>query len=108
MATAVMTDIELNYFDNVLFSIVHKIKKNHKRADITSIYKELLNIDNFNTISLSFLETHIESFVKENKIIRKINRNKESYSIYVMIAENVQISEIPSFTLNIACSPSPS
>ena len=64
--------------DDTIFSVILQIRKNHNRADIDSIHKQIIKVD-FENITKEFLDDRIHTLITDRKIINKINRNANSY-----------------------------
>ena len=54
--TSVNLSSEVTVFDNNVISTINKLKNQHKRADLASIYKELTKILELN----NFTEDHLK------------------------------------------------
>ena len=53
----------------------------NKRADCNSVHKEIIKTNDFEKISKSFLDDRINMLIQNDKIINKLNRNKDSFRI---------------------------
>ena len=65
--------------DNTIFYIVLQIRKNHNRADVNSIQKQIIKSVDFESITKEFLDDRTGTIITDGKIINKINRNPDSY-----------------------------
>ena len=74
MATALFTDAELIYFNHDIITIIRKIKSQHQRADINSIQKKIIKIQDYHDVSKEFLNIRIENLLKNDSIRNKPNR----------------------------------
>ena len=54
-----------------------------QRADTNSIFKEIIKIEQYQSITKDFLQDHIDKLVIDEKIINKINRDKNSYKVNI-------------------------
>ena len=78
--TTVNTSSEVTLFDKNVIATINKLKNQHKRADLASIYKELttknLELNNFTE---DHLKNRINALLVSGKIIDKPNRDHQSY-----------------------------
>ena len=78
--TTVSTSSEVTLFDKNVIATINKLKNQHKRADLASIYKELttknLELNNFTE---DHLKNRINALLVSGKIIDKPNRDHQSY-----------------------------
>ena len=65
--------------DDTIFSILLQIRKNHNRADVDSIHKQIIKTVDFENITKEFLDDRIHTLITDGKIINKINSNTDSY-----------------------------
>ena len=49
-----------------------------QRADTNSMFKEITKIEQYQSITKDFLQDHIDKLIIDEKIINKINRDKNS------------------------------
>ena len=75
------TTSELNALDHCIYSVIDKIRGQNKRADRNSVHKEIIKTIDFEKISKSFLDDRINMLIQNDKIINKLNRNKDSFRI---------------------------
>ena len=67
--------------DNTIFSTIFQIRKKNNRADIDSIYKQIINTIDFEDVTKEFLDNRIHTLINDEKIINKRNRNADSYYV---------------------------
>ena len=58
-----------NKIDDIIFSIVLQIRKNHNRADVDSIHKQIIKTVDFENITKEFLDDRIHTLITDVKII---------------------------------------
>ena len=58
-----------------------QIRNKNIRADIDSIYKQIIKNINFEDVTKEFLDDRIHTLINDEKIINKRNRNANSYYI---------------------------
>ena len=93
------TRSELNALDHCIYSAINRIRGQNKRADRNSVHKEIIKTINVEKISKSFLDDRIIMLIQNDKIINKLNRNKDSFRI----ADNYFnscITNVPPMTQN--------
>ena len=66
--------------DNQIFLNIFNIRKKNNRADLDSIYKEI--VKSFEHVTTEFLDDRIHTLINDRKIINKFNRNADSYYVY--------------------------
>ena len=80
MAVVSLSTIELNYFNNAIFSAISRIRYILKqRADIKRVLNEIKKNQEFKDITREYLRNHLSKLIIEKKIINKINRDQDSY-----------------------------
>ena len=79
MASAAMDADEKFIFDELVLSSINDLKKNRKRADISSVHKEV--IIEINDITKEYLRERIDTLILDKKVINKLNRNLDSFSV---------------------------
>ena len=62
-------------------SSINDLKKNRKRADISSVHKEVIKTIEFNDITKEYLRERIDTLILDKKVINKLNRNLDSFSV---------------------------
>ena len=80
MATALMQSETIS-FDQNIFTVINDLKKKRKRADIDSIHKEIIKTIDFKDTTKDDLQDRINILLINEKLINKINRNLNSYSV---------------------------
>ena len=75
------TTSKLNALDHSIYSAINSIRGQNKRADRNSVHKEIIKTIDFEKISKSFLDDRINMLIQNDKIINKLNRNKDSFRI---------------------------
>ena len=69
-------------FDQSIFTVINDLKEKRKRADIDSIdHKEIIKLIDFKDITKDDLQDRINILLINEKLINKINRNLNSYSV---------------------------
>ena len=67
--------------DNTIFSTILQIRRKNNRADIDSIYKQIIKTIDFEDVT-KFLDGRINILINDEKIINKYrNRNADSYYV---------------------------
>ena len=79
-STSVNTSSEVNPFDNMVTATTNKLKNQHKRVDLTSIYKEFKRSE-LNNFTEDHLKNRINTLLVSGKIIDKPNRDRPSYLV---------------------------
>ena len=77
------TSSELNALYHSIYSAINIIRGQNKRADRNSVHKEIIKTINFEKISKNFLDDRINMVIQNDKIINRINRNKDSFRVVV-------------------------
>ena len=72
------TTSELNALDHCIYSAINRIRGQNNR---NSVHKEIIKTIDFEKISKSFLDDRINMLIQNDKIINKLNRNKDSFRI---------------------------
>ena len=75
------TTSELNALDHCIYSAINRIRGQNRRADRNSVHKDIIKTIDFEKISKSFLDDRINMLIQNDKIINKLNRNKDSFRI---------------------------
>ena len=75
------TTSELNALDHCIYSVIARIRGKNKRVHRNSVHKEIIKTIDFEKISKSFLDDRINMLIQNDKIINKLNRNKDSFRI---------------------------
>ena len=78
---ATLTQSETISFDQNIFTVINDLKKKQKRADIDSIHKEIIKTIDFKDTTKDDLQDRINILLINEKLINKINRNLNSYSV---------------------------
>ena len=84
--------LEVNALSNEVFLAINRTQPLwRQRADTNSIFKEITEIEKYQSITKDFLQDHIDKLIIVEKIINKINRDKNSYKVNIeLIDENDQ------------------
>ena len=77
--------MEVTPLDNNVMATIIKLRNQHKRADLASIYKELTKNLELNKFTQDHLKNRINALLVNGKIIDKPNRDRPSY----LLNENV-------------------
>ena len=80
-----LRNMEVTPFDNNVMATIIKLRNQHKRADLASIYKELTKNLELNKFTEDHLKNRINALLVNGKIINKPNRDRPSY----LLNENV-------------------
>ena len=80
MATALIQAGTIS-FDQNIFTVINDLKKKRKRVDIDSIHKEIIKTIDFKDTTKDDLQDRINILLINEKLINKINRNLNSYSV---------------------------
>ena len=75
------TTSELNALDHRIYSAINRIRGQNKRADRNSVHKEIIKTIDFEKISKNLLDDGINMLIQNDKIINRLNRNKDSFRI---------------------------
>ena len=67
--------------DNTIFLTILHIRKKNNRADIDSIYKQIVKTTDFKDVTKEFRDNRIDTLISNEKIINKRNRNADSYYV---------------------------
>ena len=70
---------ELIKLDNTILYVIKKIKNQHQQADIERIFDEVTKTIDFQRKTKDSLNDRVNQLVQSNKLINKINRNKDSF-----------------------------
>ena len=81
MATAYLTSSQLNYFDNVITTSIHQLKRWKKGTDLDNIYKEVINTSDFVSVLIQYLSNRLLTVVQEGKVNSKLYKNIVTYII---------------------------
>ena len=80
--------LEVNALSNEVFLASNKIRHLwRQRADTNSIFKEITKIEQYQSITKDFLQDHIDKLIIDEKIINKINRDKNSYKVNIELLD---------------------
>ena len=71
---------ELNTLNASIITIIHKLKNQNKRADIDSIYKQLVKTSMQDHTKKDLLKK-VHDFETDGKIVNKLNRNKDAFHV---------------------------
>ena len=63
------------------YSAINRIRGQNKRADRNNVHKEIIKTIDFEKISKKFLDDRINMLIQNDKIINRLNRNKDSFCI---------------------------
>ena len=78
-----MAKLELNYLDHKIYSAIKQIRGQKNRADIKSMHEEIIKVIEFQSISKEFLNDRIEMLLQNDKMINRLNRNKNPFVRFV-------------------------
>ena len=69
--------LEVNDLSNEVFLAINRMRNLwRQRADTNSIFKEISKIEQYQSITKDFLQDHIDKLIIDEKVINKINRDK--------------------------------
>ena len=78
MAAASLSTIELNSFNNAIFSAINRIRHILKqRADMNRVLNEIKKNQEFKSICREQPQNYLKKLITEKKIINKINRDQD-------------------------------
>ena len=80
MVTALIQSETIS-FDQNIFTVKNDLKKKQKRADIDSIHKDIRKTIDSKDTTKDDLQDRINILLINEKLINKINRNLNSYSV---------------------------
>ena len=82
MAAASLSTIQLNSFNNAIFSAINRIRHILKQcADINRVLNEIKKSHEFKDITREYLQNHLNKLITEKNIVHKIHRDQDSYRI---------------------------
>ena len=90
------TKFELNHLDHKIYSAIKQIRGQKNRADINSIHKDTVKTIDFEAISKEVLNERIEMLLQNDKIINRLNRNKNSYRLNESLLDSSMTDLLPS------------
>ena len=96
MATTNVAITDLDLFNNSIFTAIIKIQKNRQRAEINAIFKEIIKNDHYKDMDKDVLQQQINMLITEEKILNKINRNKNSYKVNESKVDISMLDEVES------------
>ena len=68
--------------DNTILYVIKKIKNQHQRADIESIFDEVTKTIDFQHITKDSLNDRVNQLLQSNKLINNINHNKDLFFLH--------------------------
>ena len=80
-----------------------QIHKKNNRADIDSIYKQIIKTINFEDVTKEFLDDRIHALINDEKLINKRNCNADSYYVNSELVDTGEL-ELLFFTRTIKIS----
>ena len=102
MATS-STQSNTTLFDQIIFTIINDLKNKHKRADVESIHKEIAKKSDFKDVTKEELEERINILLIDEKLLNKISRNLNSYSVNTVNTEiDYETTQLISINSSIA------
>ena len=75
------TELKINHLDQKIYSAIKQIRGQKTHADINTIHKEIVKVIDFRSISKEFLNDRIKMLLQSEKIINRLNRNKNLYQL---------------------------
>ena len=80
--------LEVNALNNEIFLAINRIRYLwRQRADTNCIFKEITKIEQYQSITNFFLQDHIDKHIIDEKIINKINKDKNSYKVNIELID---------------------
>ena len=80
--------LEVYALSNEVFLAINRIRPLwRQRADTNSIFKEITKIEQYQSITKDFLQDHIEKLIIDEKIINKINMDKNSCKVNITLID---------------------
>ena len=86
---------ELIDLDNCILYAIKKLKRQHQRADIEHIFSEMTKTIDFEHLTKDSLSDRVELLLCSNKIVNKINRNRDSFFLNEDAIDMTIIDMIP-------------
>ena len=77
--TSVNTASEVTFFDNNVIATINKLRNQHKRTDLASIYKESIKNLELNNFTQDHLKNTINVLLVSEKVTDKLNRDRPLY-----------------------------
>ena len=99
MATTNVAITDLGLFNNTVFTAINKIRRNRQRAEINAIFKEIIKNDHYKDMDKDILALQINILITEEKILNKINKNKNSYKVNKIKVDIFMLDEVESLDL---------
>ena len=84
-----LRNMEVTPFDNNVMATIIKLRNQHKRADLASIYKELTKNLELSKFTEDHLKNRINALLVNGKIIDKPNRDHPSYLLNESVSPTV-------------------
>ena len=109
MAATNVAITDLDLFNNTIFTAINKIRRNRQRAEINAIFKEIIKNDHYKDMNKDVLQQQINMLITEEKILNKINRNKNPYKdneskVDISMLDEVESPNLPlDFTFDTPC-----
>ena len=100
MATTNVATTDLDLFNNTIFTTIKKIWRNCQRAEINAIFKEIIKNGHYEDMNKDVLQKQINMLVTEEKILNRINRNKNFYKANESKADISMLDEVESPNLS--------
>ena len=97
MAATSLSTIEINSFNNAIFSAINRIRHILKqRADINRVLNEIKKNQEFKDITREYLQDHLNKLITEKEIINKINRGQDYYRVNRDMLQIHELDQAPS------------
>ena len=96
MATASLSTIELNSFNNAIFSAINRIRHIKKTCRYQPGFKWNKKPQEFEDITRKYLQNYLNKLITEKKIINKINRDQHSNTVNRDILKIHELDQTPS------------
>ena len=96
MASDSIPLLEVNALNSEVFLAINRIRHLwRQRADANSIFKEITKIEQYQSITKDSLQDHIDKLIIDEKIIKKINRDKNSYKVNIELIDEIDQQQLP-------------
>ena len=79
--------LEVNASSNEVFLAIKKIRHLWRQRAVTNSKEEITKIEQYQSITKDFLQDHIDKLIIDEKIINKINTDKNSYKVNIELID---------------------
>ena len=97
-------------FKNTIFTAINKVPRNRQRAEINAIFKGINENDYYKDMNKDVLQQQVNMLITDEKILNKINRNKNPYKVNESKVDISMLDEVesPNLLLNFTFDTPPS